>query len=447
MKSSLITALIALTVTTCLTADTIRMKDGTQYEGTIVSEDAESYTIRIEVSAGIRDEKRLPKPEVAAVKRSGPDDVAFEEIAKLVPAPDRMAAEEYQERIAKVNAFLDAYPQSTHLKEARKILETLEKERELAADGALKLTGRWITGNERAANAYEIDARLLANDFKADARAGRFRDALRHFEVLRQEFRNSSHFQPAAELAKQVLVTYQRAVADDLEAVDDRKKQREEEIQRIASDERETERAAIARRDAAYERLVKSEKQDLKTNWPTLDPYHPKPMEETLRAITKTLAEIERDLQEDVTPACPVYRAAWMAAAAGNKEEASDLIRELQSLDVPERYIVMLEKKLEDAGKTDPTGEPPAGPDGEPRPGSATADDDPENEPEGTRTATGEDQPGKTETASPRSPASPSADRQPDKAEKGFPMRSILLVVMIVVIIVALVAAFGGKKK
>ena len=74
--------LLAMAASGLAFADTIVMKDGTKYEGEVLSEDAESYTMAIQVTPSIKDERRLLKADVESVKRSSPDDEAFEEIDK-----------------------------------------------------------------------------------------------------------------------------------------------------------------------------------------------------------------------------------------------------------------------------------------------------------------------------------------------------------------------------
>ena len=422
-------------------ADTITFKDGTKLEGTIVKETVDSYTMMVQVTPSIKDERVVSKSTVASVDRSGPDDIAFKAIQDLAPAPDRLTADHYKERIGKCQAFLNVYGTSKHAATAKAMIIKLEAERKLAARGGLKLDGRWISAKDRATNAYEIAARLEIGDMKDDLEAGRYQAALRHFEKIEADFISSEKFSEARNLAQQALATYKPIVQGDHARVDTRIEKRAEEMQRLPLSHRKDEERAIAAQEVAYKKRVEDEKKS-KTKWLTLDPYHKDEMRQVLSNIDTVLKTLGSPPRTNGKVAGPVYRKAWAAALAGNVEDGKKLVSELKSLKVPARYLAQLEAQLKpkaESTENKPTGTGPLPP--------PTTDTPPENDPpEKTpkKDPKEEKEPASDDSADPGDSPTPAADTE---EKKGFPVQTLLVVVLVVVIVGALIAAFGGKKK
>src|SRR6478609_9740304 len=122
-------------------ADTFTLKDGTKFDGKILSETSTSYVIEVQVSKSIKDERTVAKASVIRVEREMPDLKAFESIAKLVPTPDLLSSDEYQIKMAAVRKFLKDYPTSIRAKAAQSILDTLTKEFTPVGAGGIKLNG------------------------------------------------------------------------------------------------------------------------------------------------------------------------------------------------------------------------------------------------------------------------------------------------------------------
>ena len=422
-------------------ADTITLKDGTKLKGKIVKETVDSYTMMVQVTPSIKDERVVSKSTVASADRSGPDDIAFKAIQDLAPAPDRLTADQYKERIGKCQAFLNVYGTSKHAATAEAIIIKLEAERKLAARGGLKLDGRWISAKDRATNAYEIAARLEIGDMKDDLEAGRYQAALRHFEKIEADFISSEKFSEARNLAQQALATYKAIVQGDHARVETHIRKRAEEMQSLPLSQRKDEERAIAAQEAAYKKRVDDEKKS-KTKWLTLDPYHKDEMRQVLSNIDTVLKSLGSPPRTDGKAAGPVYRRAWAAALAGNVEDGKKLVSELKSLKVPTRFLVQLEAQLKPKGE--PTENKPTGTGPLPPP---TTDTPPENDPpEKTpkKDPKEEKEPASDDSADPSDSPTPAADTG---EKKGFRVQTLLVVVLVVVIVGALIAAFGGKKK
>lgn len=432
-------------------ADTIVMKDGTKYEGEVLSEDAESYTMAIQVTPTIKDERRLLKEDVESVKRSSPDDEAFEEIKDLVPTPDRLTVADYDRMINRqVKAFMEAFPTTKHKKQAGVILKTLEEERKLAESGALKMNSMWISAPDRAANAFEIDASILLAEMKDARDDGRYQAALRTFEEIDRGYQASESYEKAVALAKEVLRTYKAQLVASIKQVDSLIPKRKAELELLSPAQKKAAYDEIARRDKAYEALVEREKK-MPTKWLSIEMYHKGPMEDVLGNITQEETRLEQLNLDEIKKAGAIFREAYAAAAAGDEQTATPLFNTLKSLRVPERYVETLQAKLEAeiAASAEPEPDPDdtsetsgADPDTGADPEGGMDKDAPDN---GDPAENGADADG---TGAESGADAPPAPRDPVEIDEGSSMKNILFIVMAVVLVIALIAVFaGGKKK
>nr|NIP97197.1 hypothetical protein [Akkermansiaceae bacterium] len=210
MKSFILTALLVLSPGVLLhAADVITLKDGTRLEGKISDEDADTITIKVPpADGGLAVPRIVRRSDIKELDREGPDIAAYEALKDLVPAPDRLTAEQYKERIGRGQAFMNRFADSKHAPAVKKMMEQLEAERKLAAQGALKLGGKWIPAATRRKDAYAIDAKVVFSDMEADYEQSRYQAALRHFETIESEFKASAQFAKARILAIEALNAY-----------------------------------------------------------------------------------------------------------------------------------------------------------------------------------------------------------------------------------------------
>jgi hypothetical protein len=435
--------LVSLAMSGLVCADTITLKDGTVLDGQVLKEEVDSYLVSVQVTATIKEERNIAKADIESIVKTSPADEAFEAISALVPTPDRLTAADYDRMINKqAKAFLEAFPNSRHKAKTNEIIGTLEKEREVVAQGGLKLDGKWISPADRLANAYELDARMTYDDALAAAEAGRFVQALRSLETLNADFKGSEYYEKGIEFSKRVLHAYGPGVAADLKRVPDRIVDREKELATLPANQRDAALAEIKKKEAIYAALIKREKES-GTDWPTLDIYHKESMADTLRAIDAESRRLESFDPSTIKPAGPTYKNAWTAATGGDEAEAKKLFGELKTLGVPERYITALEDQLakEEPDAPAPTTSDEPETETEPAPESTEPGEMPkEEEPEATP-APADGQPATEDSGQASQP--PAEDE-----EGGVGMTTILFVVMGLVLVIAVVAVFaGGKKK
>ena len=120
MKAHRLFRYLPLLAIASVSADTFEMKDGTTITGTIVKEDGADYIISVAYgkASSIKEERRIPKINVAKQISERKDETEFPELAKLVPTPDMQTAEVYRAQINKVESFIKRYPQSLKKAEA-----------------------------------------------------------------------------------------------------------------------------------------------------------------------------------------------------------------------------------------------------------------------------------------------------------------------------------------
>ena len=157
-------------------ADTLTLTDGTEYEGEILRETEDSIIMNVQISAGLREERTFKKDDVRKVHKTTVDEATFaEKIKPLIPTGNRMTSNDYAKQIdGVVKPFLNAFPQSKHRAETEEILKTLEEEKARVDAGGIQIGGVWLDKEERDANAFDIDARILAAEMLEYAEARQF---------------------------------------------------------------------------------------------------------------------------------------------------------------------------------------------------------------------------------------------------------------------------------
>ncbi|MGB6219834.1 PTPDL family protein [Haloferula sp.] len=340
------TTLILIPALACLAhADTIRMRNGTEYEGEVVSEKDDHYVVKIQVTKSIRDERKIPKSEILEIVAEKKDEIAFDEIRGYVPTPDLLTLKQYDQRIADVEKFMSTYPKSSHLKDADKLLKTLDAEREVVAAGGLKFEGNMIKASERTSKAYPLDARIAAAKVVEYGDAGNTTAALRAWSDLEQRFGSSSAYADSIPYVLKMMSDHLKKIERSLSTYDQRVKEREDGLTRIAQRDQERTKRAIADQSAAYTAKLAQEKEE-KVKWPSLDPYHKQPMSETKRMLESEITKLDRFDPARLPNGEDAWNNAWQAVnGSADPQEATKAISEARSARLPDEYIIILESR------------------------------------------------------------------------------------------------------
>lgn len=212
-------------------ADTIKLKNGVVYNGTIVDETADKYGMDVIESPTVKDYKKIPKADVAEVKRDMPDErEALELQSKLKVTPDGLSAPEYDKRVKTlIQPWLDKYKTSKYRKDIEALLKLHLEEGARVKAGDIKLRGVWIAAAEVKWNEYNINARKLRAKMEAALKANKPVEAFSAFGELEAGYVAGIDYPPAVEAIRKALPLVESAIAQAAEAypglAEERKKQ------------------------------------------------------------------------------------------------------------------------------------------------------------------------------------------------------------------------------
>lgn len=349
MKSrSTLTALVLLPLLGVASADTIRLKNGTTYQGKIIKEDPEQYVFEVQITKSIKDEKRIPKADVASIERELPDQKAFSQLS-LEPAGDLLEASDYQERIAKMYAFIKAYPQSTHLSEVKKVTAQLEQEQSVVETGGVKLNGKMISGADRQKDAVEIDAKILSAKIQNAAKARAYVAALRQLGEFEKDYSTTDTFRDSLPALRLIFQSYRSQIASMATSYPQRVKERDAGLGQMKPEDRaNTERALAEESKAIKAQYDADKKAGLK--WLTPDQWDKPALDETLRYVDQEMKRFDNLKIETELNSGKAWRDAWAAIQGRDQQAATDALKTARASKLPARYLTRLEEAAKAAG-------------------------------------------------------------------------------------------------
>lgn len=399
MKKHLQLIGLASIFTSSLLADTIELKSGVTYQGKVISEDDKSYLLEIHYSASIKDERRIPKSDVRQITRDAKDAEAFKAVKASVPTPDMLGAEAYAKRIQLATDFLKNHPKSKHAKQVQTILTELQNEQKVIAEGGMKLNGQLVTASETRSNAYEIHARLIGRQFKKLARTGQYGPALRRWDKL-QKYTHSSTYKACLPLIPRVCKSYEAELTQLINSLDARLKKRETVLASLAPNDQARSQRLMEQKQARYAATLEKERNEMRTKWLTIDPFHKQSLEYNRRNAQNEAKRVARINPSDVTLAGPELRAAWAALDGGQLPQAEIHMRNLQSMRLPSEYTQPLVDSLAEKKQALEAAEKAAKE-------AAEASPEPQTDEETTTPGDGGKKPGAKDPAQPADPAQP----------------------------------------
>lgn len=203
-KASLLATLCFVVLSSAGMADTVTLTSGEKLEGKITAENDSQITITVQVSAAITDERTINRSEIQKIEKSSEDDLAFAPLQGLKPDPFFSRAEDVNQNIAAINAFLQKYPLSSHAAEAKTILEAFQQEKTRLDAGDAKLFGTWIPKADVASRSVQFKGQALYLTMRTQAAQNDFIGALNTFADM--ESVNTTRAYPlSVELAKKIM--------------------------------------------------------------------------------------------------------------------------------------------------------------------------------------------------------------------------------------------------
>lgn len=203
MKS--IVPLLSLLFPGLLLADSVTLKSGREFVGEVIDNGPGGVLIDYFVTPTIKDQKFIPKDDIAKVLIVPPDDRAYKALGSLTAPPTVLETSFYDTLIdKKIPEFIAKYPYSSHLGDLRKELVALDAERSRIRRGERKIDGQWFSP-EMDADPYQSGAKLRFAEMKEYSQARDPVSVLKSYELLEKNFPGASVMPSAVPLALQQL--------------------------------------------------------------------------------------------------------------------------------------------------------------------------------------------------------------------------------------------------
>lgn len=317
----LLAPLILLAAGLPCAADLFTLKDGSKIEGTILKDSGDSYVIEVLVTKTIKDERKVLKADVVNMVQDKPDLVAFEKVAKFVPTPDFLGADEYRVQISAIEKFIQTYPKSLKLGDVKKMLTTLQAEAAQVTAGGIKSNGAILSASQYQADAFAIDARLEEAKIEALINADQIVAALRAFKTFEVDFMGTQSYLNLVPAIKRLIQGHILDSEELLLSLDARLKKRKAGLEQMSQDDRKITEAAIEEETEMLEAQFNSEK-ETKVEWVTPSPYHREALTETVGYGKAELAKMNSAKIQVGLDAGQAYQQAWNLLHNGGAQSA-----------------------------------------------------------------------------------------------------------------------------
>lgn len=280
-----------------LHADIITLKDGKKLEGNILSETPEVVRMRYKLTPKIWDEKDIPRADIAEITKQKPEEVELVELKKLLPTPDLMTAEKYEQLIQdRLRPFVNRYPGTKEAAEVEKMIATAQEEKEKVVAGGMKVEGKWLTPDEAKADSYNIKAYGVYAEVLAQVEAKDYSAALKEFDKIANTQRGyvaSVYYPKAVETALEVLAKYKAQIEQMIKDQPSLQRMRDESVKKLIEPDLTRTKDAIAREKEQWKGGYDLER---KTGVRWFTPY--KYDLPSLKVLAKTIAAEELRLKE-----------------------------------------------------------------------------------------------------------------------------------------------------
>ncbi|MDZ4402418.1 MAG: PTPDL family protein [Prosthecobacter sp.] len=258
-----------------LHADIVTLKDGKRLEGNILSETPTAIRMRYKLTPKIWDEKDIPRSEITEILKQKPEEVELIELKKLLPTPDLMTAEKYEQLIQdRLRPFVNRYPGTKEAAEVEKLVTDVQEEKEKVVGGGIKLEGRWLSPDEAKADSYNIKAYALRAAIMEKAEAKDFNGALKEFEKLANPtsgYIASVYYPKAVEEILAILTKQEAQIEQMIKDQPTLQKMRDESIKKLIEPDLTRFKDAISREKEQWKTAYDMERKSSK--WFTPNKY------------------------------------------------------------------------------------------------------------------------------------------------------------------------------
>jgi len=322
---------ILLAAAVAAMADTVTLNSGETINGKISRESDKEIVVDVVISAGVTDEKIIPRSDVKSVSKTTADEVAFRGVKDLQPDTHSLQPAAYPPVIKTLETFLKDYPQSSHAEEVKKTLETFKQELARVKAGELKWADRWYTAKEAEKHKYQISAQMTLNTMRDQAASRDFISALNTFDQIEKNYPGSTAYPEAAELAQSMM----RVAAMDMVAMQNKAKAQEVQFNSSIVLVPEPEKSQViagrkAQVAAAEAALAAAEKNGVK--WKPLSPLSPKSFEALKTTLSTEAPLLEKLPVANMRSSVTITQGVDVDIRANHLEGVEAKLREAKTL-------------------------------------------------------------------------------------------------------------------
>lgn len=351
-QSALISLLVISAMATPLVAESILLKSGDRITGTVIRENEDSYVIEVSVSKGIKDERVIQKDRIHSIDKAQDDERAFGAIKDLVPAPDGLSIDEYEQRIDQVSQFTTSFAMSSKVDEAMGMLRELRAELREVKKGGVKYNGVIYSAEMRITDAYDLDAGIAASKVRDLIADGQALAALREFSAFEADYAPTVAYSNLLPQVSAVLRAYSADLNRLLGSYNTRFASRQKGLNSMSSSDRRNSIAAIEEEQSLLQNRFLAEAQ-AKVTWVTPHPFCKDALKYALDHAEKVMKSIDDKMQSEPIDGGSIYREAMvLVRTGGDSGQVAELLKRADSVGMPDRYL----EHLRNAGQQDTSG-------------------------------------------------------------------------------------------
>jgi len=342
-----------LLLSVALRADSITLKDGRELKGDVIEDGPDGVLIDYFVTATIKDQKLVPKDDIAKLSVIPADEKAFAAMGSLT-APSTVLDTSFYDALIekKIPEFLSKYPYSRHLTQVRNVQDSLEAERSRIRQGDRKIEGTWLTAEAIEEDPYQTTALIKFSSMKERSLAGDPVAALQGYELIEKNYPGARVIPPAVDAALLQLDALQDKLTQAQLNFDILDKKRQKAIAFAPADQAKEIKDAVDK-DAAIAKAAAAAAQLDGTKFFPVFPNSKEALD-ALKAVIDS--ERTRLLTLQKTPmrdGLAATDAAFKFAAAGKTQQAQEQLAQAQKLWPANRDITKLTGQLDQMAKAD----------------------------------------------------------------------------------------------
>jgi hypothetical protein len=326
-----ITRMLAVTMfVTGAFADTVTLKSGEHLEGKITKETDKEITIEVRVSAGVIDERVVPKAEIEKIDKITPEVEAYQAIVSIKLEQNSLSAAQYDPYIRAFQAFVTQYPNSIRAIDVQTTLNAFQEEKKRVEAGEVKINGEWISKSQAEKEKVQIGGRLAFNYMLSQNAAGDHVGALNTFAALEKTYPGAAVMPDAIELAQKLLVVLRTEVEQAIPAQKAYKENLEKGFATASPADRAEMTAAFKREQEAGDAVVAAA--DTAGRWAPFNKHNAKCLASLKSRVLKEEPRLAKLEPEKMRQSLQLTDTARQSLASGDADAASKTLKDATML-------------------------------------------------------------------------------------------------------------------